>query len=91
MMITKQFFIFGWVQGVGFRFFTLQEASKLGIKGTVRNRIDGSVEVIAQGTEDQISLMRAWLLDGPQIAKVERVVENNYVETRELERFSIIG
>ena len=90
-MITKQFFIFGRVQGVGFRFFTLQEASKLGIKGTVRNRIDGSVEVIAQGTEDQISLMRACLLDGPQIAKVERVVENNYVETRELERFSIIG
>ena len=91
MMITKQFFIFGRVQGVGFRFFTLQEASKLGIKGTVRNRIDGSVEVIAQGTEDQISLMQAWLLDGPKIAKVERVVENNYVETRELEQFSIIG
>ena len=90
-MITKQFFIFGRVQGVGFRFFTLQEASKLGIKGTVRNRIDGSVEVIAQGTEDQISLMQAWLLDGPKIAKVERVVENNYVETRELEQFSIIG
>ena len=91
MMITKQFFIFGRVQGVGFRFFTLQEAAKLGIKGTVRNRIDGSVEVIAQGTEEQISLMRAWLLDGPKTATVERVVENNYVKTRELERFSIIG
>lgn len=55
-MITKQFFVFGRVQGVGFRFFTLQQAGKLGLKGTVRNRIDGSVEVIAQGTEDQISL-----------------------------------
>lgn len=58
-MITKQFFVFGLVQGVGFRFFTLQQAGKLGLKGTVSNRIDGSVEVIAQGTEDQISLMRA--------------------------------
>lgn len=46
-MITKQFFIFGRVQGVGFRFFTLQQAGKLGLKGIVRNRIDGSVEVIA--------------------------------------------
>jgi len=55
-VITKQFFVFGRVQGVGFRFFTLQQAGKLGLKGTVRNRIDGSVEVIAQGTEDQISL-----------------------------------
>ena len=55
-MITKQFFVFGRVQGVGFRFFTLQQAGILGLKGTVRNRIDGSVEVIAQGTEDQISL-----------------------------------
>lgn len=90
-MITKQFFIFGRAQGLGFRFFTLQQAGKLGLKGTVSNRIDGSVEVIAQGTEDQISLMRAWLLDGPKTATVERVVENNYVETRELERFSIIG
>lgn len=56
-MLTKQFFIFGRVQGVGFRFFTLQQAGKLGIKGTVRNRIDGSVEVIAQGSENQIALM----------------------------------
>ena len=91
MMITKQFFIFGRVQGVGFRFFTLQEASKLGIKGTVRNRIDGSVEVIAQGTEDQISLMRAWLLDGTKTATVERVVENNYFEDKVFEKFLMIG
>ena len=81
-MITKQFFVFGRVQGVGFRFFTLQQAGKLGLKGTVSNRIDGSVEVIAQGTEDQISLMRAWLLDGPKTATVERVVENNYFEDK---------
>lgn len=81
-MITKQFFVFGRVQGVGFRFFTLQQAEKLGLKGTVSNRIDGSVEVIAQGTEDQISLMRAWLLDGPKTATVERVVENNYFEDK---------
>lgn len=90
-MITKQFFVFGRVQGVGFRFFTLQQAGKLGLKGTVSNRIDGSVEVIAQGTEDQISLMRAWLLDGPKTATVERVVENNYSEDKLFDKFSMIG
>jgi len=90
-VITKQFFVFGRVQGVGFRFFTLQQAEKLGLKGTVSNRIDGSVEVIAQGTEDQISLMRAWLLDGPKTATVERVVENNYSEDKLFDKFSMIG
>ena len=90
-MITKQFFIFGRVQGVGFRFFTLQQAGKLGIKGTVRNRIDGSVEVIVQGSENQIVLMRAWLLDGPKTAKVERVIENNYFENKVFETFSIVS
>ncbi|MBS6008340.1 MAG: acylphosphatase [Haemophilus parahaemolyticus] len=90
-MITKQFFVFGRVQGVGFRFFTLQQAGKLGLKGSVRNRIDGSVEVIAQGSENQIALMRAWLLDGPKTAKVERVIENNYFENKVFETFSIVS
>ena len=90
-MLTKQFFIFGRVQGVGFRFFTLQQAGKLGLKGTVRNRIDGSVEIIAQGSENQIALMRAWLLDGPKPATVERVVENNYFEDKVFDKFSMIG
>lgn len=90
-MITKQFFIFGRAQGLGFRFFTLQQAGKFVIKGTVRNRIDGSVEVIAQGSENQIALMRAWLLDGPKTATVERVVENNYFEDKVFEKFLMIG
>ena len=90
-MITKQFFIFGRVQGVGFRFFTLQQAGKLGLKGIVRNRIDGSVEVIAQGSENQIALMRAWLLDESKTATVERVVGNNYFEDKAFDKFSMIG
>lgn len=90
-MTTKQFFVFGRVQGVGFRFFTLQEAGKIGITGTVRNRIDGSVEVIAQGTEEQIATMRAWLLNGPKTSNVERVVENNYYTDSIFEKFSILA
>ena len=89
-MQTKQFFVFGEVQGVGFRFFTLQEAGKIGLNGTVRNRIDGSVEVIAQGSDVQLETMAAWLKHGPKTAEVERVVELDYPTTTIFENFSII-
>lgn len=57
-MQTKQFFVFGRVQGVGFRFFTLQEAKQIGVTGYVKNREDGSVAVVAQGSEAQIQQLR---------------------------------
>ena len=89
-MQTKHFSVFGEVQGVGFRFFTLQEAGKIGLNGTVRNRIDGSVEVIAQGSEVQLEAMAAWLKHGPKTSEVERVVELDYPTTTIFENFSII-
>ena len=89
-MQTKKFFVFGEVQGVGFRFFTLQEAGKIGLNGTVRNRIDGSVEVIAQGSDVQLETMAAWLKHGPKTSEVERVVELDYPTTTIFENFSII-
>ena len=89
-MQTKQFCVFGEVQGVGFRFFTLQEAGKIGLNGTVRNRIDGSVEVIAQGSDVQLETMAAWLKHGPKTSEVERVVELDYPTTTIFENFSII-
>lgn len=87
--MTKQFFIYGRVQGVGFRYFTWKEACRLGIKGTVRNRTDGSVEVIAQGDEEQLNAFEQWLNIGPRTAKVERVIVNEHREI-DAEDFSII-
>lgn len=72
-MFTKQYFVYGRVQGVGFRYFTWREAEKIGLCGTVRNRLDGSVEVIAQGSEAQLAQFEQWLQHGPKTAKVERV------------------
>lgn len=50
-MITRQIRVWGRVQGVGFRFFTQQLAIQLDICGTVQNKMDGSVFVVAQGEE----------------------------------------
>ena len=42
-IMAKRFVVYGRVQGVGFRYFTWKEAERIGIKGTVRNCVDGSV------------------------------------------------
>ena len=87
--MTKKFLVFGRVQGVGFRYFTWQEAKKLGLKGSVRNRIDGSVEVIAQGDEIQMADFEVWLNKGPKTAKMERVLVFEQAEIK-MSSFSIV-
>lgn len=89
-MQTKQFFVFGRVQGVGFRFFTLQEAGKIGLNGTVRNREDGSVEVIAQGSAEQVEKMKTWLRKGPPTSVVDHLVESDIQAAKIYENFAII-
>ncbi len=89
-MQTKQFFVFGRVQGVGFRFFTLQEAKQIGVTGYVKNREDGSVAVVAQGSEAQIQQLRLWLSKGPRTSQVERVIEQNYQINERFEQFVIL-
>lgn len=89
-MNTKQFLIFGKVQGVGFRFFTWQQAQKIGLVGTVRNRDDGSVEVIAQGTKTQLIELKNWLQQGSKFARVEKVLELDY-SSYQFEKFSVIS
>ena len=49
-------FIKGRVQGVSFRYFTLKQAQELNIVGWVRNKPNGSVEVVAQGDKTNLEL-----------------------------------
>ncbi|MBD3263812.1 MAG: acylphosphatase [Candidatus Omnitrophica bacterium] len=63
--------ISGIVQGVGFRFSALQEARSLAIKGWVRNRADGRVEVIAEGDPGGVDAMIDWCRQGPAMARVQ--------------------
>jgi acylphosphatase len=69
----RRFVVRGRVQGVGFRWFVEREAHMLGIAGWVRNNHDGSVEVLAQGTRDQLSGLHSRLREGPRAARVDAV------------------
>ncbi len=65
--------IYGRVQGVAFRAHTQQEATRLGLTGWVANRHDGSVRVVAEGSEAALQRLVAWLHHGPPAADVTHV------------------
>lgn len=56
-----------------FRKFTKEEADRLGLKGTVENQADGSVQVEAEGPEEALDIFTTWLQSGPEMAEVDRV------------------
>jgi acylphosphatase len=64
----------GRVQGVGFRVTTLDEARRLSLAGWVRNRRDGTVEVLAEGSEAKLRILLDYLHRGPRGAAVSSVV-----------------
>jgi len=70
---ARRYLVRGRVQGVGFRWFVEREAHMLGIAGWVRNNHDGSVEVLAQGTRDQLLGLHSRLREGPRAARVDEV------------------
>jgi len=63
----------GRVQGVLFRSNTKRRADQLGIYGWVRNLPDGKVEIIAQGTTENLNQLISWCKKGPIFAKIEDV------------------
>ena len=73
MQKTYKVMIQGRVQGVGFRYYTEQQAKRLGITGWVRNCADGSVEALICGNEVQTKAMLSWLKHGPPSASVHTI------------------
>lgn len=65
----------GRVQGVGFRWFVLAQAQRLGITGWVRNNRDGTVELEAAGNADALNILRERVQQGPPAARVDHLVE----------------
>jgi acylphosphatase len=88
---ARRFIVRGRVQGVGFRWFVEREAHILGIAGWVRNNHDGSVEILAQGTRDQLIGLRSRLREGPRAARVDNVEESEAQPTAGLSLFRIEG
>jgi acylphosphatase len=88
---AKRYVVRGRVQGVGFRWFVEREANMLGIAGWVRNNHDGSVEVLAQGTRDQLLGLHSRLREGPRAARVDAVEVSDVQPATGLSSFRIEG
>ena len=88
---ARRFVVRGRVQGVGFRWFVEREAHLLAVSGWVRNNADGSVEVLAQGTRDQLLGLRSRLRQGPRAARVDEVEESEVGPVAGLSSFRIEG
>lgn len=71
--ITRRVIITGRVQGVGFRFYMEHKARQHGVNGWVRNRRDGSVEAVIQGSSDAVEAMIHSARRGPRGAVVTDV------------------
>lgn len=81
MVSTIKILISGRVQGVYFRRFAKNKAVALGVKGTVRNREDGRVEIVAQAEKEVLQAFIQWCHKGPITAKV------GHVEITEIQDF----
>jgi len=68
-----RFVVRGRVQGVGFRWFVMVEAGRLGLEGYVRNLPDSSVEVVARGAREAMRELEEALTRGPSTARVDGV------------------
>ena len=66
-------YVHGWVQGVGYRYFVVNKALALGLRGYTRNQSDGSVEVLAQGTRPALERLLIMLQRGPSAAEVHEI------------------
>ena len=81
--------IFGRVQGVYFRKSTHQQATRQNLTGWVRNRKEGTVEILAQGKEEDLLALLKWCEKGPPFAKVDRIEINWREQEQEFSSFQI--
>jgi acylphosphatase len=88
-MVARQIRVSGRVQGVGYRVSLQSEARKRGVNGWVRNRSDGSVEALLQGTPAAVEAVIAWARRGPMGAGVSDVTAAAAAEDPGLAAFEL--
>ncbi len=72
-MIRRRVVVHGQVQGVFFRDTCRREATAQDVAGWVRNRTDGAVEAVFEGSPQAVETMTQWCRSGPRHARVDRV------------------
>ena len=88
---TRRYVVTGRVQGVGFRWYVEREARALGLGGWVRNRADGSVEVLAAGSTQQLNALYDKLKAGPRASRVDNVEVEEAAPLKDSGTFRIEG
>ena len=88
-MLRFHILVSGRVQGVGYRYFTRDKASKLGVSGWVKNLPDGRVEAEIQGEEQLLLDFLSILRKGPPLGRVRDIVKNEIPPDQEDVAFDI--
>ena len=86
-MLSRRLTITGRVQGVGYRDAMVDEARRLGVSGWVRNRREGAVEALLQGTAPAVEALTTWARRGPALARVTAVHCEDCAQQESLEGF----
>jgi acylphosphatase len=81
----------GRVQGVGFRFFTKEQAQKLGLTGWVRNTFDGDVEAYAEGLKEDLEFWLVNLQRGPGSAFVTNIQKDWSPAQGKFRKFQVVA
>ena len=89
MNVARRFLVSGRVQGVGFRWFVQEAATRAGLTGWVRNLVDGRVEALVEGEAGKVAQLEAALRAGPRHARVERLIVSHEEPTGAFTSFSI--
>ena len=90
-MDTRRCVVRGRVQGVGFRWFVTRNAEELGVRGTVRNRTDGAVEMVLQADDaETLEAMIDRVRRGPRGSRVQEVECEPMEERSRYARFEVV-
>jgi acylphosphatase len=91
VLVARRYVVKGRVQRVGFRFFAEDAAQRENIRGFVRNRHDGSVEVVAEGDADAVTRFEMAIRRGPLGARIDEVETSELEPSNRFSSFSVTG
>lgn len=81
--------VYGRVQGVGFRYHTRKKAQSLNLTGYVTNKPDHTVEIVADGPDEQLQALIEWAKTGPDRANVSRIQVEECLPINRFDEFVI--